>query len=107
MHMTVSCFHRCSHVITCCFNNCNNNKLLLVVSTTVITTRWVFINSHFATKPATVFINNNKQETPTCLISRATPEWSYFDRVVVFVLVVGVVVVVVVIIFCRWYYCCC
>jgi hypothetical protein len=33
------------------------------VSTTELTTRWVFINTHFATKPATVTMNNNKQET--------------------------------------------
>ncbi|CAE8640676.1 unnamed protein product [Polarella glacialis] len=36
------------------------------VSTTVLKTRWVFINSHFATKTATVFIDNNKQDTTTC-----------------------------------------
>ncbi|CAE8596826.1 unnamed protein product [Polarella glacialis] len=30
------------------------------VSATVLTTRWVFIISHFTTKAATVFINSNK-----------------------------------------------
>ena len=33
------------------------------VSLIELTTRWVFINSHFITKTATVFINKNKRET--------------------------------------------
>jgi hypothetical protein len=37
----------------------------LFVSLIGLLTRWVFINSHFATKPAIVFRNNSKQETTT------------------------------------------
>ncbi|CAE8633800.1 unnamed protein product [Polarella glacialis] len=36
------------------------------VSLIALLTKWVFINSHFATKTATVCIHSNKQETTMC-----------------------------------------
>jgi hypothetical protein len=49
--------------ITCfCYSNIDLGSFLSV-SLIGLLTRWVFINGHFATKPATVFINNNIQET--------------------------------------------
>jgi hypothetical protein len=57
---------------------CQLHGCFLFVSTTVLTTTWVFIISHFATKPATVFKNTNKQETPA--LSASSGAWSLLPR---------------------------